>query len=172
MPVKRRRPKLRTLPLAPWKVDFLLTGLLPEDDTPGFNRYEGLNWQYHNPRKRVDPARIAWEENREVLIKEWSKKHPGHRPYAWWRYDAQEPRRRIGGKGTPLSEVFAAMSDTYEFGVITDWLTESWAGIKTSGDFEPYDPDDPPAFESEPEYLARLGLLTAEESKALGHSPT
>jgi hypothetical protein len=72
--------------------------------------------------------------------------HPGTRPWAWWRYEAREPRRRLGGKGVSLRD---------------DW---SYWGTPGSYVYE-YDDDqwDPPVYETQAAYLERLGLLLPEE---------
>ncbi|MCC6228523.1 MAG: hypothetical protein IT432_04775 [Phycisphaerales bacterium] len=40
----------------------------------------------------LDLARRAWEELRDELLPEFIREHPLTRPWAWWRFDAPEPR--------------------------------------------------------------------------------
>jgi hypothetical protein len=44
-----------------------------------------------------DVLSAAWEELREELIAEQVAETPGTRPWAWWKWDAPEPRRVITG---------------------------------------------------------------------------
>jgi len=62
------------------------------------------------------------------------------RPWGWWYYDAEEPRRRIGGPGEPCDP-------------------DEWSYIGTPNAWATYDTTDPPRFESERDYLTRLDLL-------------
>jgi len=95
----------------------------------------------------------------------WNK--PGCRPWAWWLYDAPrlpegtfpgtcwdglfpEPRLHLGGPGCPLHEALSYYP-VQNFGI---W---NWFG----------DPDNPPTFETQFEYLKRHGLLLPDESEPL-----
>jgi hypothetical protein len=84
----------------------------------------------------------AWQELRCELMEQHQGERPGSRPWAWWENDAPEPRRRIK-EGGPCS--FFRSPATF--------------GIPSNCDEA--------EFESERDYLARLGLLTAEELEAL-----
>jgi hypothetical protein len=109
--------------------------------------------------------------------------YPGTRPARWWRYDAPEPRRRLGGIGTPASEVLS-YKPTYSFGLPWIWI-EQWQVMYYSGlavdingaqigylyprEFKgvAIDPNDPPRFESQASYLKRHGLFLAGEERRL-----
>jgi len=88
-------------------------------------------------------ARQAWFEIGDELVAEHIHRNgAGTRPWAWWRWSAPEPRRRVDGgaerpAGTRLS-----------FG--------RPAELRNTEDFEA-------EYESEREFLARLGLLAKEE---------
>lgn len=92
-------------------------------------------------------------------------------PFAWWLFDAPEPRRRTGGMGTPKHEVLA-YRPSYSWGMPDYWI-EAWEityySNRKSETFqaEAYDPNDPPTFESDAAYLGRHGLLTAAERRRL-----
>ena len=88
----------------------------------------------------------AWRELGADLTAAWVRDHPGSRPAGWWMFNAPEPRRRLGGTGEPFE-------DAFERGLPEFWLT--------------VDANDPPTFEAEPTYLARLGLLSASERRRL-----
>ena len=47
----------------------------------------------------LDAAREGWQALRGELLPAFVDKYPGTRPWAWWEYEAPEPRRRLGGKG-------------------------------------------------------------------------
>lgn len=44
----------------------------------------------------------AWKAFRVELLREWVAEHPGTRPWAWWRFDAPELRRRVDGRRHPF----------------------------------------------------------------------
>lgn len=84
----------------------------------------------------------AWWRHREQLLATWLKEpaNLGKRPEAWWQYEAPEPRRLLEGSLRPMD-----------------------AGLHL-GLPARYQPDKSPVTaESQPAYLARLGLLTPEE---------
>jgi hypothetical protein len=147
--------------------------------------------------------RAAWEACREELLGSWLKAHPGTRPWAWWELDAPrwtrtfdayldgtlpEPRRRLGGIGTPSFEVLAIVP-CFAFGLpvtfVDAWSVAYYNGrakdihgnpIGTEyqeGHFKgvAIDPADPPRFESEAAYLERHGLLTPAEVRWLAEHP-
>jgi hypothetical protein len=147
----------------PNQVEHLLTGC---------NFFDG----YGRPRGGPsDDAtwRAAWEDLREELLPKFIAKYPGHRPWAWWRYDSPPPhrRRRIGAKPHPF--------DNHERKVHIERLTlqrptaneigsqlyELWFGKPASV----IGLDDIQAeYESERDFLERHGLLTDAERAALG----
>jgi hypothetical protein len=127
-----------------------------------------------------------WEVARDAVVAEWIRRHPGTRPQAWWTFDAPrwadpfddtwfhgtlpEPRKRTGGTGDPAYECMAYVPG-FRHGVPSSWLTERQAGMMEAPynrvhdrPAVPVDPDDPPTFETEREYLARHGLLWAVEA--------
>ena len=106
-----------------------------------------------------EARRRAWFAHREELLQAWTADPPdqdhrgdlgqpllggaGSRPWAWWRYEAPESRRQVGGEGTPLDDTL------FDFGIPRQW--------------QALDGDDPPRFEDEAAYLERNGLLTDDE---------
>lgn len=100
--------------------------------------------------------RAAWEDLREDLLARdphevcpaldpdaVERIPPGFRCWAWWRFDAPEFRRQVN----PGPEIVAGCP--MYFG-----RPQCYRGVP---------PDD--MFESEPSYLIRLGLLTADEKR-------
>jgi hypothetical protein len=158
------RPKSKTTssrvgcrPLSPALRTYLETGSLAD---PGFDVFDAIATD--------ETLRSAWNAAREWLVAEWIRQFPGTRPWAWWRYDSPEPRRRVGGVG----DVFSP--NKLEFGLETDWVTPSMASFyrRHARDFGPFDKvpidsNDPPRFESESAFLDRYNLLTADERQRL-----
>jgi len=89
----------------------------------------------------VDDATMAeiWSEIGAELIAEWIVKKPGSRPWAWWLYNAPEPRRIV-----PNGEQRFSMTTSAE---------RTRFGIRDEGT----------GFETERAYLERLGLLMDAE---------
>ncbi len=112
--------------------------------------------------------RPLWEESREDLLRDFIKANPGRRPFASWKFDLSEPRRRVGGKG----EVFPGNDHpaNLRFGLPTRFVTARDANIfrkvnPGGREYKLYDPSDPPRYESEAAYLRRLGLFVKGEEK-------
>jgi hypothetical protein len=100
-------------------------------------------------------AAALWSIWGADIVNNWISAHPGTRPSLWWRFNAPEPRGRLGGTGTQREDCLALI-EHYRFGVFDLWRSAT------------IDPRDPPAFESEAAYLERLGLLLPAERKRLG----
>jgi hypothetical protein len=98
------------------------------------------------PEMTEDELRAAWEDLRDELLPAFIAQHPGQRPWAWWAFEAPEPRRRIGPGPEPVGE------------------EEMWLGMPRL-----YRglPPSLGMYESEADYLRRLDLLTAAEARAL-----
>ena len=94
-----------------------------------------------------------------------------------------EPRRRVGGTGTRLCEALNS-APVHDFGLPSegfvsmfqsryyrgfakdihgDYIGQAFRGNQFP--YQPYDPNDPPLYESEPDYLLRHGLLGEEEQR-------
>lgn len=90
----------------------------------------------------LDALREVYHANRAELIADHVAAAPRSRPWAWWRWDSPEPRRE-------LRTGAAAIGRNRSYGI-------------------PDHHDGPPArgqYETEAEYLSRLGLLTPEEQE-------
>lgn len=130
---------------------------VPPEALVYFETGDAADW----PNVHFDPDRgkRLWELAREAMVEAWAAKHPGTRPWAWWRWDAPEPRRRVGGTGTPAHEVLAHLP-WHQLGIPVSWITPREVEFYGTGFHGvAVDPDDPPAFESQGEYLKRHGLL-------------
>jgi len=154
---------------------------------------EWLNWQMSQNDLLTaagDPApRAIWLEHGESIVEEWIVDRPGTRPSYWWRWSAPrlragtlqgraaghagqlwpEPRRRLGGTGTPKFEVLN-ITPSFSTGVPDSWITQAEAEIYGPDGERPRDPpcpDDPPTFESQVAYLLRHELLLPGELERL-----
>lgn len=149
MPTNRKRmPRSRANPEIPDVVtEFLKTGQEPESDHP-----DALNlFLLRNPES--EELEKLWKEAKGDIMASWKRSKPGTRPFAFWLFDAPEPRRRIGGKGIADFEHYPAIWPCLKWG-----LPQYWHNFNES---------DPPKFESEASYLRRHGLLFKSEEKRL-----
>lgn len=111
-----------------------------------------------------------WCRLASAIVAEFAEQHPGMRPAHWWAVDAPEPRRRVGGVGTPQHERLATgLSLTY--GVPRYWISQglldTYRGIGTDLGVPAVDPSNPPMFESEGAYLKRHRLFLPGEARRL-----
>lgn len=131
-------------------------------------------------RRDETALRALWQDHRAELLAEFVAEHPGSCPWAWWRFEAPEPRRRLGGIGTPAAEVLAYAPEI-RCGIPSRWVSEQDVAYYTGRAVDVHgcpigqefrghdfrgvaiDPDDPPRFESEAAFLDRHGLLSAAE---------
>lgn len=96
--------------------------------------------------------RELWLLRCDELLAAWVRGHPGTRPPVWWATSAPEARRQLGGRGTLLTQKIRNLRVPLDRGVPTYFAV---AAV------------DPPVFESEASYLARLGLLLDGERERL-----
>lgn len=87
-------------------------------------------------------VRRCWEELRDELLERWIAARPGTRPWAWWQFDAHEPRRLL--PGSPGFSLDPVPPDCVSFGM-----------VHCSCRAEEFDNE----YESEWAYLERLDLL-------------
>jgi hypothetical protein len=139
MPRITRRQKKRQA-LTPNQVKLLTTGVSMTDPRWG-------TWV--KPRDR-QAARAAWEENRSELLADWIRCHPCTRPVAFYQWDAVEPRQRIAGEQQPANE-----STDFRLSVGFGGLNARLGAEDTRGNEGDW--------ETEKQYLARIGALTPAE---------
>lgn len=151
-----------------------------------------------------DELLAFWNLHSERIVAEHVARYPGSRPVRWWDYDAprlplgtypgcywdgelSEPRKRIGGVGTPGHDVLAYVP-LFDYGLpviwITPWQVRYYSGTAVDVHGNPIgsrnpnknfkgvaiDPDDPPIFESQATYLKRHRLFLAGEERRLKKS--
>ena len=141
-----------------------------------------------SPRTHRVECRELWALSRGEILADWIKKRPGRRPSWWWIFDGprasqetiernrwvgtyyacelEEPRKRLGGTGTPKYEVLNYVPD-FDLGIPTLWVTPRDVEYYTDLAGEAVDPMRPPCFESQATYLKRHNLLTKAEEKQL-----
>lgn len=90
----------------------------------------------------------AWQDLAPELLVDWIRTRPFTRPWAWWRYDPPECRRCMSGEHPYDAADWGTFPKRYSFGLPTiKRRPEDWEAT----------------FETERDFLERLGLLTPEE---------
>jgi hypothetical protein len=100
------------------------------------------------------------------------KNEPTAQSNSEWEFESPEPRKRLGGIGTESHNAFNVYQH-FDFGIPTDFVSKSeFDNYNEDGDFEydAYNPNDPPTYESQAAYLKRHNLLTKSEEKRLKDS--
>ena len=192
---RRARHRVETDDLTDGKRQYLLTGDVSDDDTTWWW------WMFDQ-----NAPGTLWVAVRDALLEDWIAASPGSRPWAWWRYDAPrvsslpgtrwltipewvrretpEPRRRLGGRGTPCHEVLNDVPQ-FRFGLPVRWVGSFDVGFYNGrlrdmhgnrigtqyaeGHFTgvAVDPGNPPRYEAQASYLERQGLLHDGERQRL-----
>jgi hypothetical protein len=190
MPVRRRADKRRAE-----VTDEHEAWLNSDDRAAGFVQYVP-----------DDELAALWAAHADRIVAEHVIIHPGTRPHRWWQYSAPrlplgsfpglyfdgklpEPRRRLGGIGTPVSDVLLACVPIFGYGLpwiwVEQWQVMYYSGLAVDihgapiGDRYPndsfkgvaIDPNDPPTFEPQAAYLKRHGLFLAGEERRSDFEP-
>ena len=106
----------------------------------------GDDWpMFDGPDLDDDELRKVWRQLRPELLDRHIKKKPGTRPWAWWRWESTEPREQVSDGPEPIGP--------------PDWFGKPSRYL-----------GQPPEnmYESQVDYLERLGLLTDDERELLG----
>jgi len=197
MPTKRRCRTRNLLPqIEDWQIQYLETGQAPEGHRLAALLLEGDRGE----------LRRLWEACREDILARWVVAAPGTRPWGWWWHDAPrwraedmpaqarvlnpkafsfpEPRRRLGGTGTPQYECLAVVP-RLEAAIPVDWVSSFDAdfyrgkakdihgnpiGTEFVGhrfDGKAIDFGNLPRYEAEASYLKRHNLLLPGEAERL-----
>jgi len=105
----------------------------------------------------MSAAEEAWRQCGTKLLEEYTYEHPGCRPWAWWLFDAPEQKRRkLNGPDGGCWAEQPGRERHWSFGA-----PHAFGG----DDFRTAI-----AYESQPAYLARHGLLSDEELAEMGSS--
>jgi hypothetical protein len=152
-----------------------------EDEARRWLEGERTLWYYFQSAAELA---ALWDEHGADIVADHVAEYPGTRPARWWTYSAPrspigtypgcnfdgelpEPRLRLGGIGTPLSECSAHVP-AFEFGLPIYWPGPS----DVAGEFRlpravAIGPGDPPRFESQAAYLRRHRLFLTGEARRL-----
>jgi hypothetical protein len=107
----------------------------------------GDDWHpmFDGPALSDDELRKVWRQLRSDLLDRHIKEKPGTRPWAWWRFESTEPREQVSDGPEPIGP--------------PDWFGKPSRYL-----------GQPPEnmYESQVDYLERLGLLTDDERELLG----
>jgi hypothetical protein len=161
MPIKRRKAIARH----PSELLPIEWAYLRDDPEPSDAEF-GAWWSLCRDDDAFRPGRPSvaqmWRELGAQIVQEHVKEWPGSRPKCWWKHNAPEPRRRVGGVGEPGRKDLS-----YGRPYSWSWPTVWPAGAVIIGGPLEADPKNPPKFESEATYLRRLGLLLPGEAERL-----
>ena len=156
MPRVRKRSKSRRSHYTEWHVRQLIEG----HDLFGniaFGNDEDMD---------IEAIKVAWGVLRDKIMADYTRENPGCRPWCWWFVESPEPRQRVDGILHPFKDRlrkarFDAMPDHWYvkrhandlfFGLPRINLTDEERSAK---------------YETEPQYLLRLDLLTKAERDEL-----
>ena len=157
MPRVSRKLKRRREGYTQWHIEQLLQGFTTHCNGGFGALHKGLG--------DIPAMQKAWEELKHELLPDWIRQYPGTRPYAWWKFDAKEPRQRTDGVQHPFQDrvrkarVQASSSPKFR-GMAYELFYGCPRALITQEDFKAQ-------YESELQYLDRLGLLTDEERKEI-----
>jgi len=138
--------------------------VLDDDQINYFLTGTDFTFFWHEPERTRD-----WRAIRSDILADWIREHPGTRPAAWWRYDAPEPRLRVGGIGDVVPAY--DFPDNLHFGIfrksafVCERLLSAVAPF--GAHLVPFDESDPPRYESQASYLKRRKLFLPGEEKRL-----
>jgi hypothetical protein len=51
-----------------------------------------------------EAIRAAWAALQSTIMPAWIQRRPGTRPWAWWKFEAPERRRTVGGRIHPFDD--------------------------------------------------------------------
>jgi hypothetical protein len=203
MPTKRTRIARSFMPeISDEELFFLSDGLLASEP-------EKQSLKLFLLRGDDKALRALWDENKAAILEAWIRTNSGSRPALWWDFDAPrifpesiallgrgstvvtlhrndycEPRKRLGGVGTPD---FQELNNwpSFNYGIPSRWVSawqESYYngraldihGNRIGTEYEEghfagkaIRPNDPPRFESQASYLKRHGLFAPGEERRL-----
>ena len=163
MPRLSRRQKRRISKFGKWHI---------------YELEKGIGWPFLPPDEcfhgDMEAIAAAWEELREIVLRQWVAQHPMSRPWAWWHFDAPERRQRINGvhpHDNPERQRHCTQWEAEHPHVARQHAYKLWYGrpscLCIRDDFDA-------RYESQREYLTRLNLLTDHELaalKAASHHP-
>jgi hypothetical protein len=151
VPRKRRHAKLRREGLSAGVRAHLEVGYLPGEKLEGW-----LEVYFLGSKER----QVLWELHSAAILSAWIVHHPGTRPWAWWMFEATEPRRCVVGV-----ELLMPTREPADWA----WVWHQDVGVPAFRQSRPPGYLGLPAVESQAAYLDRLGLLGVEERADLAN---
>jgi hypothetical protein len=116
----------------------------------------------HKGMADMNAMRAAWDELRDELIDEWVSQHPFSRPLGWLLFDATEPRIRVIGE-----QRIEAMEAAAKRNLGDGFRQCFFKSLNTRLGYEDTRGDEG-AWESEEQYLTRIGALLPAELELIG----
>lgn len=172
MPRVNRRPKKRNTGYTPEHLNVLRSG----HDYFGVFA-DGKRGPRNAENRDMEAVREAWEIFRDEILHDWIRDKPqypgyygpgpGTRPWAWWKFDAPELRRRIDGKPHPFENpdrIAAIAEREIKFPGFAQTANKTYFG--TSSCLFMRD-DFGAEYETQQQYLERLDLLLPGERELL-----
>jgi len=111
---------------------------------------------FHNGRGDKEALRLAWNDLRDEIMEEWIAANPFSRPWAWLYFDATEPRQRTVGEQRMESQQWAKGRKLGNYRLC--WFED--LNKRLGAEETRYNEGD---WETERQYLARIGALTESE---------
>lgn len=99
-----------------------------------------------------------WRDHGAEVLAGWITEHPGARPWAWWQWEAREPRRVLAG-----AELLVHKNDPSDF----EWVWRDHLGVPAFLQCRPRGYASLPQVESQASYLGRLKLFVGDERRRL-----
>ena len=152
MPHLKRRIRTRKQPqydFSTWQA-FLTTGRLFGDGVGGEGVFAEVieNGGGDSPNFRAMGAG-AWAQLRSQILPNFIREHPGTRPFGWWEFDAPSYRIQLNDVGSIDDRHAGTIYARGGFGIPRLYLH----------------PGDQPIFESQVDFLRRIGELTKQETE-------
>jgi hypothetical protein len=149
---RRKRGQVIREALEPSMRVIFLSGSLAEASAAADGAGRGFDGKKQWLLQVLEHSRL-WRQNEDELVAEWSEQHPGCRPAGWWEFSAIEARHWVDAEGIArppdIGPDWCLWRDSW--GIVLD----DRAGRRVV------------AVESEPSYLARLGLFLPGERRRL-----
>jgi hypothetical protein len=57
-----------------------------------------------------------WRDHADAVVAHFALRHPGTRPRLWWRYDAPEPRQRLGDSSIESEAAYLRRNKLFQRG--------------------------------------------------------
>ena len=120
---------------------------------------EGRDWPHMDEAEALTDTQleVAWHRHKGAILDWWLHTYPGTRPWAWWQYEAQEPRKMVASGPTRhkgLKDVLRGRRLSYGLPADTQGIADYDLVCSLMESF----------FERQCMYLDRLGILTQAEA--------